>query len=41
MADGTLEVFARRRYQHRLSMNGEPLHYVAMVGRKTTEATAA
>ncbi len=33
--DGTLEIFAERRYRHRLSAQGEPLHYVAMVGRKT------
>ena len=33
--DGTLDVFAERRYRHRLSAQGEPLHYVAMVGRKT------
>ena len=34
MSDGSLEIFAERRYQHRLSAQGEPLHYVAMVGRK-------
>lgn len=33
--DGSLDVFAERRYRHRLSASGEPLHYVAMVGRKT------
>jgi predicted TPR repeat methyltransferase len=32
--DGTLEVFAERRYRHRLSAQGEPLHYVAMIARK-------
>ena len=31
---GELETFAERRYRHRLSARGEPLHYVAMVGRK-------
>lgn len=30
-----LEVQAMRRYRHRLSIHGEPLHYVAIVGRKT------
>ena len=34
LADGTLEVFAERRYRHRLSAQGEPLHYVAMIARK-------
>ncbi len=31
---GALEVQARRRYRHRLSMQGTPLDYVAVVGRK-------
>lgn len=31
---GDLDVFAERRYRHRLAADGEPLHYVAMVGRK-------
>ena len=34
IADGTLEVLAERRYRHRLSASGEPLHYVAIVARK-------
>jgi predicted TPR repeat methyltransferase len=34
MESGELEVLARRRYRHRLSAKGEPLHYVAMVARK-------
>ena len=34
IADGTLEVFAERRYRHCLSAQGEPLHYVAMIARK-------
>jgi predicted TPR repeat methyltransferase len=34
MASGELEIFARRRYRHRLSAQGDPLHYVAMIGRK-------
>jgi hypothetical protein len=33
--DGELEVFAERRYRHRLSAQGEPLHYVALIARKT------
>jgi len=36
--DGTLESCAQRRYRHRLSIAGEPLHYVAMVARKRGEA---
>ena len=32
--EGSLEVLARRRYVHRLSIAGEPLEYVAVVGRK-------
>jgi SAM-dependent methyltransferase len=32
--DGELEVLATRRYVHRLSIAGEPLEYVAVVGRK-------
>ena len=35
---GTLTVHRRRRYQHRLSTTGEPLHYVAVVGEKTRDA---
>ena len=31
---GELEIFARRRYRHRLSARGEPLHYVALVALK-------
>lgn len=33
--DRLLEMQAMRRYRHRLSIHGEPLQYVAMVGRKT------
>ena len=29
-----IQIQAYRRYQHRLSVTGEPLHYVAMVARK-------
>ncbi len=32
--DGALEILATRRYIHRLSTAGEPLEYVAVVGRK-------
>lgn len=32
--DEVIQIQAYRRYQHRLSIDGEPLHYVAMVARK-------
>ena len=31
---GELETFAERRYRHRLSAQGEPLHYVALIAQK-------
>lgn len=34
LREGALEVLATRRYIHRLSTAGEPLEYVAVVGRK-------
>lgn len=34
IADDTIEVFAERRYRHRLSAAGEPLFYMAMIARK-------
>lgn len=37
MENGGLDVLASERYQHRLSTAGEPLHYQAMVGRKTAD----
>lgn len=36
-AKGIVRVEAYRRYRHRLSVAGKPLHYVAMVGRKLQE----
>lgn len=33
-ARGALEVQSQHRYQHRLGTDGEPIHYVAIVGRK-------
>jgi predicted TPR repeat methyltransferase len=33
-ATGDLEPIAQRRYRHRVSMTGEPLHYVAYVAEK-------
>jgi len=34
LEDGRMELKSQRRYQHRLSTTGEPLHYVAMVAEK-------
>lgn len=33
--DGEIEVFAERRYRHRMSAQGDPLHYIAMIAQKT------
>jgi len=38
---GTFEECARRRYPHRLSMDGRPLDYVALVGRKRADVPVA
>ncbi len=32
--EGVIQIQAYRRYQHRLSTNGKPLHYLAMVAKK-------
>lgn len=37
LEDGTMELQAQRRYRHRLSVAGEPLHYIAMVARKRAD----
>ena len=34
IASGELELFAKRRYRHRLSAAGDELHYVALIARK-------
>lgn len=38
---GALEVKVERRYPHRLSLSGEPLHYVAMVAEKARDLPPA
>lgn len=38
--DEIIQVQAYRRYQHRRSMTGKPLHYVAMVAKKIRELPA-
>ena len=35
--EGIFEQTAARRYVHRLSIAGEPLEYVALVGRKRAD----
>lgn len=37
LAGGALEMRAERRYQHRLSVAGDPLHYVAIVAEKRAD----
>lgn len=37
LAAGVLERLDQRAYPHRLSAGGEPLHYVAIIGRKHTD----
>lgn len=39
--EDVFEVVASRRYVHRLSIAGEPLEYVAVVGRKRSDVPAA
>lgn len=41
LEDGTMELCARRRYRHRLSVSGEPLHYAAMIGEKRGDLPVA
>ncbi len=41
LEDGTMEIGAQRRYRHRLSVDGEPLHYVATVGEKRRDLPLA
>jgi hypothetical protein len=38
--EGALEVKAQRRYRHRLSVAGRPLHYVAIVAEKHADLVA-
>lgn len=37
IAAGTIEIHARHRYCHRLSIAGEELHYVGLIGRKLAD----
>jgi hypothetical protein len=41
LADGVLEERARLRYDHRLSINKEPIEYIAIVGVKQGDAAPA
>lgn len=38
MCDGSMELLETHKYRHRVSMAGEPLYYVAAVGRKLRDA---
>jgi predicted TPR repeat methyltransferase len=38
---GMLEIRAQRRYRHRLSASGEPVHYIALVANKRSSDPAA
>ncbi len=38
---GRMETLVEHRYQHRLSVNGDPLHYVAYIAEKSGGATIA
>lgn len=40
LVEGAIELKAERRYRHRLAANGDPLHYVAMVGQKKADLPA-
>lgn len=40
MQDDTLELHHLERYRHRLSIDGEPLHYFMLVGRKHADIGA-
>ncbi|MEX1142498.1 MAG: methyltransferase domain-containing protein [Thermoleophilaceae bacterium] len=39
--DGALELAADHTYQHRLAVDGDPIHYVAMVARKRGELASS
>ena len=41
LEDGSMKLCARRRYRHRLSVSGEPLHYHAMIAEKQGELAIA
>ena len=36
-SEGALSIRAEQRYRHRLATNGEPIYYVAIVGRKARD----
>jgi predicted TPR repeat methyltransferase len=41
VVEGAIEMKAEQRYRHRLSSNGDPLYYVAMVAEKVRDIRAA
>jgi SAM-dependent methyltransferase len=36
-SEGVLSILRRRRYPHRLALNGEPIYYVAVTGKKVRD----
>lgn len=41
LADGALELAGEHRYRHRLAVDGQPIHYVAVVARKRSALSLA
>lgn len=41
MFEGSLSVLQKKCYRHRFSMSGEPLHYVAIVGKKAKDTNSS
>lgn len=39
--EGILEVYIQKKYRHRLSIHGEPLYYIAIVGKKISDIPEA
>ena len=40
LEDDIIDVFDRERYVHRVAIDGEPLHYVAIAARKRSAIPA-
>lgn len=41
LAEGVFEAPVQHRYQHRIAISGEPLHYIALIGRKRRDIPEA
>lgn len=35
--EGILDVYIQKKYRHRISINGDPLYYIAIVGKKISD----